>query len=137
MPPITPVTGSIEPVAGLLLVQVPPLTVLVRVLVAPTGSWVTPDIGPGAGFTVTALVAVQPAVEIKVIVAVPADTPHTEVLALLAAPVVATAVLLLVHRPAVTSVSVMHCPAHTTDGPVIAATGFTVMVFVAVQLPMA
>jgi len=37
----------------------------------------------------------------------------------------------------VTSLKVTHCPAHTDDGPDIAAIGFTVIVLVAVQLPIA
>src|SRR4051794_23251645 len=101
MPLSTPVVASIDPINGLLLLHTPPATGSVSVVVEPAIIWVTPDIAPGAGFTVTVFVVVQPAAEVKVIVTVPAVTPHTTPVV---EPAVAMAASLLTHKPLVTSV---------------------------------
>jgi hypothetical protein len=61
-PEETPVAVAplIEAIAGLLLVHVPPPTVLVKVVDEPTHTLVAPPIAAGAGLTVTGVLAVQP-----------------------------------------------------------------------------
>jgi hypothetical protein len=60
LPVRTPVTGLILPIAGLLLNQVPPGTVLVNAVVLPTHTLVMPPIGDGASVTVTVITDEQP-----------------------------------------------------------------------------
>jgi hypothetical protein len=59
VPAATPVTTpEAEPMvatAGLALVQLPPVTVSASVIIAPTHSVLLPEMGDGAGFTVTVL----------------------------------------------------------------------------------
>ena len=68
MPGVPPVTvPDAEPILAirlLLLVQVPPLTVLVRVVVRPVHTCVTPEIADGSGLTVTTAVAWQPVLRV-------------------------------------------------------------------------
>jgi hypothetical protein len=56
-----PDNGSIEAIAVLLLLQLPPAVVSVSVLVVPTHKLVMPVIIDGALFTVTGNTALQPA----------------------------------------------------------------------------
>ena len=63
VPEVTPLTRPValftEATVGVALVQLPPLTVLARVVVAPTHTVVAPDMVPasGSGLTVTVAVA--------------------------------------------------------------------------------
>lgn len=58
--PVTTPDASTDAFDGLLLVHVPPGTVLVRVVVEPTHTVLLPLIGPGVAFTVTDLVLLHP-----------------------------------------------------------------------------
>jgi len=83
-----------------------------------------PVIVIGAGLTVTAVVALQPAAEVKVIIATPVSTPVTR-------PVddttVATPVLPLTQVPPVLPDSVVVLPLHKVPAPLITGVGFTVI----------
>lgn len=118
--------------AALLLLQVPPVTASVSVVVSPAHIDERPLIGARA-FTATFCTAVQPVTGIaKVIFAVPAATPVTTPVD---APTVATPALLLLHvllpDP---SLSVVVRPAQTVNTPVMdAGDGLTVAVRVTEQ----
>lgn len=59
--PVTmPVTASTLPMAGLLLVQVPPDKMSDKPVVRPAQTFKVPDIGFGTWLTVTVIVARQP-----------------------------------------------------------------------------
>lgn len=101
------------------LVQVPPLTLLLRVADAPTHIDVLPLIVPGAARTVTVANAVQPVVLVYVMTAVPLLTP---VMIPEKKPAVAMPVALLLQVPPVVALlSVVVVPAHNTLVPVMAA----------------
>ena len=91
----TPVLPTLAMVA-LLLLHTPPPVASASVLVAPVHAYKVPVIAAGDALTVTVARAVQPDAIVYVIVAVPADTP---VSAPVAAFMVATPVLLLLHVP--------------------------------------
>lgn len=57
----TPDDEPMVAMAGLLLLQVPPGVASVSVVVKPMQPLVVPFMVPGSGFTVTAVIAVQPA----------------------------------------------------------------------------
>ena len=57
----TPVAEPIVAIAELLLLQVPPGVASVSVVLKPIQPLVVPLMVPGSGFTVTVVVAVQPA----------------------------------------------------------------------------
>jgi hypothetical protein len=58
MPVKTPVVGSTEPIVSVLVLHMPPDTVLVRVLVEPAHTVVLPMIEDGDGSTVMVVVAI-------------------------------------------------------------------------------
>lgn len=60
-PPATPVPAAIVPVAGVLLLHIPPDTACVIVVVRPWHTVELPVIAAGAGVTVTTSVEIQPA----------------------------------------------------------------------------
>ena len=112
------------------LLHVPPVVASLSIVVVPAHILVVPVIGV-AGFTVTTAVAEQPAAVMKVIVEVPGDTP---VIIPVAAPAVATAVLLLLQVPAPAELlRVVVLPWHTVRVPNIGARAFTVKTAVAIQ----
>jgi hypothetical protein len=116
LPDTTPVLGSTVAMFELLLVHVPPGTVLLSCVVAFWQIVVAPIIDDGA-FTVSDVV-VLPQILVAVIIVVPLP-----MLVLLASPVlgsmVATVVLLLVHVPVGTPLllNVTVPPRHTVAGP--------------------
>jgi hypothetical protein len=105
---------------------------LVKLVVDPTQTVSDPPIASGKGLTVTVVVVIQPVVRVYVIVAVPGVMPVTT---LLTEPIVATAVLPLVHVPPVVALaSVVVSPTHTAVPPVIAAgSGLIVTIFEIMQ----
>ena len=128
MPADTPFTTPavlMEPTAKLLLLQVPPVVVLLNAVVNPTHTFNVPAIAAGLGLTVRPIVVIQPAAEVYVIVSAPLARPDTmpEV-----EPMVASAGVLLVQvPPAVASVKVVVAPTHKVVEPAIAAgSGLTV-----------
>jgi len=134
---ITPVVNPADELE-LLLDQNPPLLASVSVADNPTHNVPAPDIAAGLGLTVIIAVWVHPVeFNVNVTTAVPAEMPVRipEV-----EPIVATAVLLLVHVPApVASVRVALLPTHIVVEPDTAATALTVTVVVpiAAQLVLA
>jgi hypothetical protein len=129
--PVTiPVPDPTLAVAGSLLLHVPPLVKSASVTVLPTHSEVPPVIPAGAAFTVIALYIRQPVPSEYVIVTVPAAIPLTIPLS---EPMVATAILLLLHAPPPTpSLSIVVPPTHTFDDPLIA--GGAVLTFTVVVI---
>ena len=123
-PPATAVTvpERLPTVAtpALLLVQTPPVGVLVNVSAVPAQRLVLPEIADGAAFTVITVVLWQPdVVTLYVIVAVPALTPVIipEVLLM-----VATVISLLLHVPPdVVLLSKADDPSHTVVVPLMLA----------------
>ena len=102
---------------ALLLVQLPPATVLLSVTVAPAHTLVGPVIAGNRFSTVTVVVEVQPVGSVYDIVALPrldpVTTPDDE-------PTLATEVLLLVHVPPVmVSENIVAEPTQTFVAPVI------------------
>lgn len=59
-PDTIPVLAPTDAIAALLLLHVPPLTVLVNVAVLPTQAFVLPPIADGLAFTVIVVVTAQP-----------------------------------------------------------------------------
>ncbi len=114
------------PVAGVTLLQAPPLAEFVSVDVWPTHTLSVPPIAPGRAFTVTVTVEEQlPAV--KLIVAVPGLTPPIKP----GLRILAIAGLLLVHTPGPPLASVVVKPTHRPSVPVIAGgPAFTVTMVV-------
>lgn len=139
MPVTVPVLFT-DPVAGLLLLHVPPAVASVSDVVdASHTAAADGEMAATAGdaFTVSVLVwmAVQlPEATAYVIFVVPAETPVT----FPEASMLPVAGLPLLHvPPVVASASVTNAPVHTDEGPVMAATTgsvFTVTVAVAVQV---
>jgi hypothetical protein len=126
--------------AVLLLLHVPPLTLSVSVIVAPSHTLEDPDIVPatGSGLTVIMVVvaaAPQPFVIVYEMVTVPALTPVTSP----AEFTEAMPVLLLLHVPPPTdAVSVADAASHTVPAPDIEPAdgrGLTVMSDVATAVP--
>jgi hypothetical protein len=111
--PVDPTVATLV----LSLVQVPPVVASDNKVEEPGHENLLPVIGAGSGFTVTALVVLQPVGCVKVIVAVPETNPVT-------VPVVAptaTLKLVLLQVPPPASLSVMVVPSHSVAGPLIAA----------------
>ena len=131
MPVTTPLTLPTVATAVLLLVQTP-TPALNKVVVLPTHTDVIPVIGAGKGLTNSVVVAMQLVLKVYVIIAVPALTPDATPLK---EPIVATAMLLLLHvPPIVASLSVVVLPTQTAVTPVIAAgSGLTVIIVVVRQ----
>ena len=129
MPGVLPVTTPVnEPTVAmvvLLLVHVPPPTVLLNVVVCPTHALRMPVMIPGALFTVTRRVALQPAVPVKVIIDVPVVNPVTipEL-----RPTVATPVVPLTQVPLPVALSVVVVPTHNPVAPLIVGAPFTLIV---------
>jgi hypothetical protein len=111
-----------------LLLHVPPNVASVKVVVALVQTVDAPPIVAGRAFTVTVLIAMQPAEVVYVIIGLPAVTPVTTPFD---EPTVANDVLPLLHAPPdVPSVSVVVELAQTVAVPPIAA-GFALTVTVA------
>ena len=96
------------------LVHRPPPAVSVSDTLAPAHTVSGPVMAVGDKLTVTVVVILQPAVEVKVILLVPVVMPVTLPVV---APMVATPVLPLSHVPLPLSVRVMCAPTHRADGP--------------------
>jgi hypothetical protein len=117
--PLTiPVAEPTAATAVLLLLQVPPVEVVLSDDVWPEHMTVVPVIGAGGVTTVTVVTAGQLPVGRKVIMAVPALIPCT--VPVVAVGMVATAVLLLLHVPVPQEVSVEVPPTHAVVVPTIA-----------------
>jgi hypothetical protein len=117
IPVATPVVAPIVATVVLLLLQVPPVTTLLNVAVAPSHIEAEPVIAAVAELTVTPAVTRHPVDNVYVIEASPADTPLTTPPALIEA----TAPSLLAHvPPPLTSLNVVVEPSHTVTVPVIA-----------------
>lgn len=103
VPAVTPVMVPLVLIVatdGVLLLQVPPVVVLLTVVVCPTHTCSVPAIAAGSGFTVTVAVRIHPVPSEYVIVAVaavvlPVSTPLTVPIP----STVATVVLLLAQVP--------------------------------------
>lgn len=112
-----------------LLLQVPPLVVVLNIVDEPAQTAAVPVIAAGDGITVIPVVTMQPVPSEYVIVTVPAATPVTSPLVLFT---VARAALLLLHSPPEgVDTSVVMAPMHTVPAPVIAVGAvltFTVVV---------
>ena len=111
----------------------PPGVASVSVIVCPTHTTLGPNIAAGAGVTFIVFVTVHPEPPSEyVIVAGPADTPHTMPER---EPTLATAGLLLDHTPPGTiSVNGWQSNIHTADGPMIGpGEGLTFTVIVVKQ----
>ena len=124
-----------EPIVAtevLLLLQEPPLVGSVAVIVLPAHTAAGPPIAAGTGLTVTGAVTTDPQPVLKVIVALPDDTPVTIPVS---DPTEAIEVLLLLQAPGATSVMVITDPWHTDKGPPIAEAVivFTVTIRVTLQ----
>ena len=132
MPFTTPEVETV-PKAVLLLLHVPPLVASANARNEPTQVFGVPVIAAGVGLTVKGSVAMQPVGNVNVIVIDPAAIPETTPVP---EPIVATAVLLLLHvelpEPSVNVVG--NPPAQTLVAPEIAAgKGLTVAVTVVKQ----
>ena len=137
LPPSSAVTApEVEPIIAtepLLLLHVPAPDELVSVVVLPEQRVRVPEIAAGNAITVTVRVAMQPSVDVKVIVVVPAAAPVTMPLD---EPTSAIDVLALLHVPVAVFVSVADAPTHIDAVPPIAGgNAFTVMVRVAEAVP--
>jgi hypothetical protein len=133
MPVTTPLPEPTVAIEVLLLLHMPPGSVLDSVIVLPWQPVDGPSIFAGALFTLTTVVVVQlVTAAVKVIAAVPLLTPVTIPVA---APIVATAVLLLAHdNVEELFVSAAVVPTHTVVLPDIAAGGgLTVTIAVFMQ----
>jgi hypothetical protein len=117
--------------AGLLLVQVPPVTVLLSVVVLCSHTTGVPVMGPGTGFTVTVCSAAHPPAAEYDMVAVPMARPLTVPVGVTGA----TDGLLLLHvPPGVASLSVVIPPTHTAGSPVMGfGAAITLMIVVTLQ----
>jgi hypothetical protein len=138
VPPATAVTipDDVPTVATpvLLLLHIPPETLLLNVVVKVWHTDATPEIVPGTGVTLMDFVTSVPQPVLYVIVAVPALTPLTipdEV------PTDAIAELLVLHTPPVAVLlNVVVALWHTVDEPAIdAGVGVTVIACVAEEQP--
>jgi hypothetical protein len=121
-PVIVPSVPAVA-MALLLLLHVPPVVLSLSIVVADGQVVPEPVIAAGAGFTVSALLAVQPFGDKYIIFAVPAPVAVTKPVT----PTVATPVLSLIHvPPLVASVNVKVALWHIGVTPLTAATEFTV-----------
>ena len=141
VPVVTPVTIPVVPIVALalLLLHVPPPTLLVKVVVNPTHTADVPVIVPAFGRGLIVIVFVVDAVPHTlvteyIIVSIPAVTPVT----IPVLPIEAFALLILHVPPVVASVIAIVEPTQTADKPVIKpalGNGFTVTNFVAAAVP--
>jgi hypothetical protein len=120
-----PLTIPVDPIVAtpvFPLLHAPSDVTSARLVVAPGHTVNVPVIKEGSGLIVAILVVAQPVGNVKVITAVPPATPPTEP----PAPIVATAVLPLLHVP-LASLNEVVAPAHTEAIPLMAeGNGFTV-----------
>jgi hypothetical protein len=117
--PLTTPAASMVATAGLLLLQAPPVLVVLSVVVVPTHVLSVPVMAAGSGLTVTILVSWQPPAPIVYVTShVPADMPLTtpEPKPMVAMPGQAT----LQVPPAGEPMAVVVDPAHTCKVPVMA-----------------
>jgi hypothetical protein len=131
MPLRVPDVADIAATDVLLLVHVPPASVLVSDVVWPWHTVGLPPMAEGSAYTVNGKLATQPADVVYLKSVVPADMPDT-------VPNIgsidATPGFVLLHVPPVTtSLIVVALPWHIDDMPVIAASGLTVTLVDAVQ----
>jgi hypothetical protein len=130
VPAVTPVTTPVvEPTVATpseVLLHVPPGEASLRVMLKATQTEEGPVMATGEGVTVTIFVVIQPVASVYVIVDVPGVTPDTTP----PVPMVATAVVLLLHvPPKVMSDKEVVVPAQSIATPDIApGNGFTVNV---------
>ena len=121
--------------AVLLLLQCPPVVTSLNAAVRPAQSTSGPVIFAGTGFTVTSVVFRHPVASEYVITAVPLPTPATipEI-----EPILATAVLVLVHiPPPIASLRSISPPTQTLKVPVMVdGIGFTMKRVVVLQPPV-
>jgi hypothetical protein len=132
MPVTSPDEAPTVATVVLPLVQLPPASASLNVVIDPAHTASVPAMADGNGLTVTTACAMQPvAVLVKVMIAVPADIPEKRPVD----PTVAVLVLSLVQVPGIlTSDKIVDEPAHKVLIPVIAAgNGFTVTALVALQ----
>ena len=139
-PGVTPVTIPPAKVAdALLMFQIPPEEVSVKVFVAPTHAKGDPIIVPAFGngglivITFTAVAAPHTFVTVYMMISMPIVTPVTT-----PPDMVAVLPLLLHTPPGVISVKVMLEPTHTLEGPVMVPAvmgGLIVRIFVAIAVP--
>ena len=110
----------------------PPVVGSESIVDPPIHTFLRPDMGDTADFTVTNVVAVQPDPVVKVIVAVPGVIPVTTPDD---GPMLAMAGLLLLQLPPpkVPSLSVVELPTHKVVFPLIGDTGFTLITCEAVE----
>jgi len=120
-------------VAGAELTHTPPVTVLVNDIVVDAHKAVGPVIAAGCASMVMVAVAVQPAIEVKVITDIPAFAPVTMPLE---APTEALVLLLAQVPVPVASDKVVDAPLQMAIVPVIADTAFTFIVAVTAQPPV-
>ena len=116
-PYTVPVAVFIVATPVLLLLQVPPVVPSLSDADEPSHIVNVPRIPDGTGFIVTIVVAGQPLGGVKIMVAVPADAPHT--VPDVGPDRVATAVLPLLHVPVPVSVSVVLPPWQACSVPLI------------------
>ena len=135
MPVSAPVTGSIVAITVLALVQLPPFTRSVRVVIWPTQTAAGADIGDGNGTTVAVTDILQPVeVSVYTIGVVPAATP---VAIPDVAPIVATVVMPLLQVPVPVLVSTVVCPTHMLGVPPMAAGSGLMVITLVVLHPVA
>jgi hypothetical protein len=132
LPVTTPVESPMPATPGLLLAQVPPVVMSLRVMLLPLHSLAGPLMDDGSGSTVNTVVTAQPAGLVYVIVAVPGDVPVTMPVA---GTTPAMATLLLAHvPPVIEALRRLLFPLQTEVTPEITGTGFTVTVFEADEI---
>jgi hypothetical protein len=122
--PVTTPVGSTVATAVLLLLQPPPVVVSLNTVVKPIHIDGEPVIAPGAAFTTTVALSVQPVGAVKVTVALPG---RPAVIRPVAEPIATLNVLSLLHvPPGVVLVRLDIVPWHKVVDPVIApGSGFT------------
>jgi hypothetical protein len=131
MPVMTPVAEPAVAMMGLLLLQVPPLVISVSVMDDPIHNVDEPVMAEGGVFTVTVVLAKQPAVLVNVMTDVPAVPPVTIPVEV---PIAAIAGLLLVHVPLVPVVNAPVEPEQiTTEPEIVGGRLFTVISLVVIQ----
>jgi len=128
----TPVEGTIDASAGLLLVHVPPDGVELSVVVKPVHTVIVPVIADGLALTVITAEVVHPVGNAYTIDGVPAEPPVTTPVS---EPTAACAVLVLLQVPPdVAELTAMDEPTQTEPGPVIPlGNAFTVTVVIVLQ----
>ena len=133
IPLAIPVAEPINAIAVLLLAQVPPVVLEVRVVDDPTQTPEAPVIAAGPDEIVTTLTAKHPLLAVKVTGAVPADMPISNPVA---EPIAAVLPALEDQVPVPVPVSVTDEPTHTADAPVMAGVVLTVTVRTAIHPPV-